>query len=252
MLSPSSSPLIRAFQYIGLVLLVAVASATAFSLWSPSSLLSARVAQEISLALATRVGGNSTPAPLTPTRRAQPLIGIVAGHSGPQNDPGAVCSDGLTESSVNLNTANKTKEILEKAGFRVDLLNEFDDRLSGYKALAMVSIHSDSCAYINNLATGFKVASALYSPISDRSAKLTACITNRYGKRTGMSFHAGSITRDMTVYHAFNELDPTTPAAIIEIGFLNLDRNILTNHSDLIAQGIAEGILCFVRNEPVP
>ena len=72
-------------------------------------------------------------------------------------------------------------------------------------------------------------------------------MTNRYGKRTGMSFHAGSITRDMTVYHAFNELDPTTPAAIIEIGFLNLDRDILTNHADLIAQGIAEGILCFVR-----
>jgi len=252
MLSPSSSPLIRALQYIGIVILVAVASATAFSLWSPSSLLPARVMQEISLAMATRVGGNSTPAPVTPTRRPLPLIGIVAGHSGPQNDPGAVCPDGLTEASVNLNAANKTKDILEKAGFRIDLLNEFDDRLAGYKALAMISIHSDSCAYINNLATGFKVASALYSPIPDRSAKLTACITNRYGKRTGMSFHAGSITRDMTVYHAFNELDPTTPAAIIEVGFLNLDRTILTNHTDLIAQGIAEGVLCFVRNEPVP
>lgn len=251
MLSPSTSPLIRALQYIGIVFIIAFVSATAFSLWSPSSVLPSRVVEQISLAMSTRVGAGVPTRPVTPTTRPLPLIGIVAGHSGPQNDPGAVCPDGLTEASINLNAANKAKEILEKAGFRIDILNEFDDRLTGYKALAMVSIHADSCAFINAQATGFKVASALYSPIPDRSAKLVACLTNRYGKRTGMSFHAGSITRDMTVYHAFNELDPSTPSAIIEVGFLNLDRKILTNNVDLVAQGVAEGILCFVRNEPV-
>jgi N-acetylmuramoyl-L-alanine amidase len=37
----------------------------------------------------------------------------------------------------------------------------------------------------------------------------------------------------------------------MEVGFLNLDRQILTQHRDLVAQGISDGILCYVRNEDV-
>jgi len=54
---------------------------------------------------------------------------------------------------------------------------------------------------------------------------------------------------DMTDYHTFNEINTETTAAIIETGFLNLDRDILTNQTDLIAQGVVNGILCFTRNE---
>jgi len=53
----------------------------------------------------------------------------------------------------------------------------------------------------------------------------------------------------MTSYHAFAEIDPETTAAIIEVGFLNLDRQILTQKADLVAQGIADGILCYLNNE---
>ena len=49
----------------------------------------------------------------------------------------------------------------------------------------------------------------------------------------------------MTEYHTFSEIDPTTPAAIIEIGFLNLDRQFLTETPELAAQGIVSGIECF-------
>ncbi len=62
---------------------------------------------------------------------------------------------------------------------------------------------------------------------------------------------SGSVTADMTNYHAFNEINSDTPAVIIEIGFMNLDREILTQHQDVIANGIASGILCFVRNEDI-
>jgi N-acetylmuramoyl-L-alanine amidase len=55
----------------------------------------------------------------------------------------------------------------------------------------------------------------------------------------------------MTSYHAFDEINEETTAAIIEIGFLNLDRRILTKHPDLIANGIMRGILCFVKNENI-
>lgn len=250
-----SASIFRGFRHIGIVLIVAVAAATVFTMWSPSSLLPTNVSGAISVALATQASNALAPAtavPPTPTTAPRPLLGIVAGHSGPQNDPGAVCPDGLTEASINMNVATRVKATLEQAGYNVDLLNEFDDRLTGYKALALISIHADSCAFINEQATGFKVARALFDQVPEKSDRLVACLTDRYKKRTGMNFHAGSITYDMTQYHGFNEIDANTPDAIIETGFLNLDRDMLTNHPDLVAQGISEGILCYLRNEPVP
>ena len=55
----------------------------------------------------------------------------------------------------------------------------------------------------------------------------------------------------MLEYHVFNEINNQTPAAIIETGFMNLDRTFLTEHTDLVAKGVSDGILCFVRNESV-
>ncbi|HEX2996671.1 MAG TPA: N-acetylmuramoyl-L-alanine amidase [Anaerolineales bacterium] len=184
----------------------------------------------------------------------QVRIGIVAGHSG--NDVGAVCVDGngnvtLTEADINLKIAAMVQEQLIQQGYEVDLLREYDTRLNGYRALAIVSIHNDSCDYINDQATGFKVAAALNTNDLNRANRLTACLVNRYGNVTGMSFHAGSITADMREYHSFREIDPSTVAAIIETGFLNLDREILTKHTDRIAQGVMEGILCFANNENI-
>ena len=66
-----------------------------------------------------------------------------------------------------------------------------------------------------------------------------------------MTFHAGSITGDMREYHAFREIDPSTVAAIIETGFLNLDREMLTQQTDRVAAGVVEGILCFANNENI-
>jgi N-acetylmuramoyl-L-alanine amidase len=53
----------------------------------------------------------------------------------------------------------------------------------------------------------------------------------------------------MSGYHAFDEINPETPAAIIETGFLNLDRQILTQNPSLIAKGISDGILCYLGKE---
>jgi N-acetylmuramoyl-L-alanine amidase len=136
-------------------------------------------------------------------------------------------------------------------GYNVDLLKEFDPRLDGYKALVLVSIHADSCDYINDQATGFKVAAAISTFYPERAERLTACLRSRYTSTTGMSFHPGSVTADMTSYHAFDEIDTETTAAIIETGFLNLDRKMLTKHPDLAANGITQGILCYVRNEDI-
>jgi N-acetylmuramoyl-L-alanine amidase len=55
----------------------------------------------------------------------------------------------------------------------------------------------------------------------------------------------------MTSYHAFSEINENTPAAIIEVGFLNLDRTILTQKPDVVARGISDGITCFLNNENI-
>ncbi|MEK6221071.1 MAG: N-acetylmuramoyl-L-alanine amidase [Chloroflexota bacterium] len=183
----------------------------------------------------------------TPTARPRPRIGIVSGHYA--NDSGAVCQDGLTEAEVNLNIATHVKANLINEGFDVDLLEEKDTRLQGYRALALVSIHADSCNYINNEASGFKTAPSLASAQQAKAQRLTACLTSRYQRATNLTFHAGSITDDMTQYHAFEEIHSDTTAAIIEVGFLNLDRQILTQQPDLIAEGISNGVLCYIRNE---
>ena len=260
---PSSSPptnsslttaLTQALRHVGVVVLVGAVLATVFTAWTPGNLLPGDLVSGIANAFdVQRIGSVSTPTLPAPTAppSAAPRIGIVAGHSGPQNDPGAVCPDGLTEASVNLDVAMRVKAGLEANGFPVDLLTEFDDRLVGYKALAIVSIHNDSCDYINEQATGFKAARAIDSGVPEKADRLVACLIDRYPKQTGLPFHRNSITPDMTQYHSYHELDKDTPAAIIETGFLNLDRRLLTEEPYRVAQGVIDGILCYMLNQPV-
>jgi N-acetylmuramoyl-L-alanine amidase len=159
--------------------------------------------------------------------------------------------DGLTEVDVNLKIASLVQKFLTERGYDVDLLKEFDPKLSGYKASVVLSIHADSCAYINPDATGFKVAAALANPHPERATRLTACLRSRFAAITGQAMHSTSVTMDMTDYHAFDEIDPDTTAAIIETGFLNLDRIFLTEKPKLAAQGIVDGILCYLNNESI-
>jgi N-acetylmuramoyl-L-alanine amidase len=238
------------FYLLQVVLIVAFVLATLFTAWTPASLLPGDLTERLSQALAPR--GTEALANLdypTATPRPSPVIGIVAGHWG--NDSGAVCPDGLTEAQVNLDVATKVKENLQALQLDVDVLREFDPALSGYQALALISIHADSCDYVNDQASGFKAAAALANPRPEKAARLTACLRDRYAKATGLPFHANSVTTDMTSYHAFDEIHPETTAVIIEIGFLNLDRQLLTQDQDSIAKGITDGIICYLRNEDV-
>ena len=239
------------FKQLEIVIVVAFVIATLFTAWTEPGLLPGGLSEKISNALTAQ---RATPQPGSPTTtpRVNPRIGIVAGHSG--NDLGAVCSDALgaiREADINLNVASLVREKLIAQGYDVDLLAEFDPRLTEYHALALVSIHADSCEYINDQATGFKVAAAISTKYPEQAARLTTCLRTRYASITGLPFHSGSVTGDMSNYHAFNEINPDTPAAIIETGFMNLDRQILTEGQDVLADGITSGILCFVRNEDV-
>ncbi|KXK13509.1 MAG: cell wall hydrolase/autolysin family protein [Chloroflexi bacterium OLB14] len=229
---------------------IAILIATLFTAWTPNSLFTSNLEEQLRTLLTPQIVNQVGVNTLQPQLR----IGIVAGHMG--NDSGAVCVDNngqvdVTEADVNFEIASRVRDSLVSKGYQVDLLNEFDTRLNGYRAVALVSIHNDSCEYINEAATGFKVAASLETRDVNRAQRLTACLIDRYQSLTGLFFHANSITADMTQYHAFSEIDPNTITAIIETGFLNLDREILTEQTDLVAEGVTQGILCFINNESV-
>jgi N-acetylmuramoyl-L-alanine amidase len=165
--------------------------------------------------------------------------GILVGHR--DYDPGTVCADGLTEADVNEAVARIVARELGLRGARVDLLAEFDPRLRGYRADVFVSLHVDSCQADFS---GFKVASPDGGSAASRA--LAGCLWQGYGALTGLAPHPATITEDMRAYHAFRLLDASTPAAILEMGFLKQDRALLERHPERAAAGIRAGIECLL------
>ena len=239
---------LEAAQRILIAVMVAIAFTIAYlilhALWAPES-RSARSTPVVAT-LTPTVTPTATKIPPSPTPTKPPKkIGLVAGHWG--YGPGAVCPDGLTEVEINLAVAQLVKALLEDQGYEVDLLEEFDAALDDYLADTLVSIHADSCNVPE--ASGFKVARVLDSALPEEEDQLVECLREEYQTATGLSFHRHSITPHMTEYHAFSEIDSQTPAAIIEAGFMAADRHVLLNQQDKVAQGIANGIICFLETD---
>jgi len=169
-------------------------------------------------------------------------VGIVAGHW--PDDSGAVCPDGTREVDINYAVAVKVVNSLRALGCRADLLGEFDPALQGYEAEVFVSLHADSCI---SGASGFKLARAEQSAVPEEEDRLVDCLYAEYEEATGLDRHEGSITPDMLYYHTFRRIAPETPGAIIEMGFMADDAAILLGEQDLVAQGVVNGILCFLE-----
>jgi N-acetylmuramoyl-L-alanine amidase len=186
-----------------------------------------------------------TPVPAFTPTPSMPRVGIIAGHAG--SDSGAVCDDGLQEVQVNTDIARRVVANLTNLGWDVMLLDEFDTRLYRYVGDALLSIHADSCGFPGK--SGFKIARAESSYIPIHEDRLVNCIIKHYQEETGLEFDANTITYDMTQYHAYTEIDPSTPAAIIEVGFMLDDRELLTEKPDIIALGIVKGLQCFINGD---
>jgi N-acetylmuramoyl-L-alanine amidase len=241
----------RVLRVVLVVVVLALAGLGAHVLWRQSRMqqatgtatptvpaLSTPTAVQARTPRATASAGPTAPPPIR--------IGIVAGHW--QHDSGAVCEDGLQEVDINLDVAQRVVALLTQSGFDAEILAEFAPELTNYQGTVLISIHTDSCSVPE--ATGFKVAHVSASVVPEAEDRLVACLIERYNQATGLPFHKNSITFDMTEYHAFYEIAPETPAAIIEIGFMAADRQFLTKKPDRVADGIVNGIKCFVENRP--
>lgn len=171
-------------------------------------------------------------------------VALISGHAG--FDSGAVCEDergqvSLTEAEINANVAKLTAKRLRKAGADVIILDEYDDRLEGLQVDLLVSLHADSCID----ASGYKAA------VDERRATMAAethllnCIDKFYPANTSLAHHPNSVTHNMTQYHAFRRIASSTPAAILEMGFMGGDQQLLTRSPQFVAKGAADSILCF-------
>jgi N-acetylmuramoyl-L-alanine amidase len=150
------------FRSLFTVSVTAVMMATIFTWWQGPEFLSADVRNDLSIALATATNQGimveATALPVTPNWLKR--VGIISGHRGPENDPGAVCDDGLTEAEINLEVAQRVVRSLQTRGYTVDLLDEFDPRLNNYQGDALVSIHANTCRDYGELVTGFLISTA--------------------------------------------------------------------------------------------
>lgn len=175
-------------------------------------------------------------------------IALVSGHAG--NDSGAVCEDEngqatIQEADINAKVANLVADRLRRAGADVMVLQEYDPNLEDLSVDAFLSIHADSCID----ATGFKSTHYDRSDIPHIADRLVNCINAKYAAATGLPENVDTITENMTEYHAFHKIAPRTPAAIIELGFLGGDHELLVHRPELAAKGVADGLLCFLEGE---
>jgi N-acetylmuramoyl-L-alanine amidase len=175
-------------------------------------------------------------------------VALISGHAG--NDSGAVCEDEaggvtLAEADVNAEVVRLAAARLRQAGADVVVLEEYDTRLDDLRADVLLSVHADSCID----ASGFKAAAYTYSQLDEVEARLLGCINDVYAAQTGLAQHPNTVTHNMTKYHAFRKIAPTTPAAILELGFLGGDRTLLEERPGIAAQAVADSVLCFLRGD---
>ncbi len=174
----------------------------------------------------------------------QATVGILAGHW--EYDSGAVCPDGLQEVEITVDIANRVARLLRRRGYRVVILPEYAPQLDGFRGVAFLAIHADSCIDLS----GFKVARMTQAVDREQEDRLVEMLVREYADATGLRFHADTITDDMRQYHALRRISPQTPGAIIEIGFMGGDRHLLTQEPERVASGIANGLLAFLRERP--
>lgn len=190
-----------------------------------------------------------------------PRVALQAGHWKKDEVPeeqnnlrwnGAVVA-GVREEDVTLRIAKEAGAIIEKSGIVVDILPTTVP--PGYVADAFVAIHADK--HTDRAVSGYKVAASAVD-LSGASELLANAIESSYGVRTGMLIEP-NVSDGMREYYAFNwrlyqhSLHPMTPAVILEAGFLSNanDRRYFARSSQIMARGIADGILEFLKAREV-
>ena len=237
-------------QALTSIVLVAILVATLLTLWMPNQFteeaLEKQYVGEIVLPQSTQAAEQDDGVEISlPEAFPDNRIGIVIAHKG--RDEGEVCSNGLTEVEINSTVATYLQQALIEKGYDAQLLDETDPRLVGYQAQLIIALHSNTCEYINDNATGFKFAIKPSDVKTVDREDLTQCLSENYANASGLKYHYQTTSNEIRNYHAFDQLDPLTAAMIFELGYMNLDQDTLVNRPKDLATGIAEGLHCYFK-----
>lgn len=199
----------------------------------------------------------ATPAP---DPAAPPRVGLQVGHWKIEEHADEMARlrrfsgayyGGYDEWEVNLVIAEATKARLEAVGVTVDLLPAKIP--IGYEADAFISIHVDGVTGATAATRrGWKVATPFRA--SRASEALAAAIAAVYPELTGLPTDTEEASFNLRAYYAFahyrywHSIAPTTPAAIVELGFMThpADRELIFERPELLAEGLAQGILDYL------
>jgi hypothetical protein len=216
----------------------------------------ARLAARPPFIAAPPVGGARSPV-------ARWRVGVQAGHWNiaalPDEQWRLRTSTGgrhgrLAEVDINRGLADRVVGILTAAGIDAELIPATVP--PGYDADAFVAIHADDGN--RGAERGWKVAAPWRA--SDASRLLRDSLGAAYRGWTGMPEDRYGVTFNMRGYYAFSwyrflhAIAPTTPAAIIETGFISSaeDRAVLTGEPETAARGIAAGIITYLSRAGAP
>ena len=236
----------------------------------PKSLLGLSLAVCLLLASACDIIPPSPPEQGAPTSQPQAsvkpqskgTIGIHAGHGN--GDPGApLCAESeeipgiASEADITLAVANKVVTLLRDVkGYDVVLFRGNDSGAQGFRGDAFVSLHCDQCA---PGAEGYKVSRYGGGPgtglsgSGDASDRLVQALWDQFGEATGLERDTspGHFPDQMRNYYLLGWIDPATPGAIIEMGWLSGDWHALAYEQEVLALGVANGILAFLGDTTI-
>jgi len=180
------------------------------------------------------------------------IIGILPGHYG--FDSGYQCGaeyNFVKEADVNLRIAVMVRDYLESQGYSVDFLHEFDPALSNYTALALVSIHSNRCDTAESTQSGFNITTGGQNTYPSESKRLNDCLAYHYAQNSDLNFLGENYTPGEEMLYSFDTVNNYTTISIIHTGYLSNDYRTLSEKTNSLAKGIADGIICYVEDDTV-
>ncbi len=180
------------------------------------------------------------------------IVALIPGHYG--FDTGYQCGaeyNFVKENDVNLRVAIMVRDYLENRGYTIDFLHEFDPTLSDYTGLALVSIHTNSCDDSLKTPSGFNITTGGQNVYPSESKRLNDCLTYYYAQNSGLSFLGENYTPGEEYLYSFDTVNDYTTISIIHTGALSTDYRTISEKTESLAKGIADGIICYVENETV-
>ena len=184
-------------------------------------------------------------------------VGIQAGHwhidqlpdeqRRLRSDTGAVWGN-LTEARVNFEIARRVVRQLSEAGVSAELIPATVP--AGYDADAFVAVHADDGGGPDP--SGWKISTPWRA--SQASRLLRSAVASSYARVSGLPEDRYGVSFNMRGYYGFSwyrfehAVAPTTPAIIIETGFLTSasDRAVIVDDPERTARGISQGIIAYL------